>query len=102
MKNKIVERYRKKYPERQRARCLIQSRIQRGTLKRGPCSTCGKEKSDAHHPDYTRPDYIIWLCRQCHGEVHRNKCCKCDMKHHAKSLCRTHYRLAFKEKWYGR
>jgi hypothetical protein len=23
-----------------------------------------------HHPDYSRPLLIIWMCRDCHRELH--------------------------------
>jgi len=35
------------------------------------CSICGKEDNiRAHHPDYSKPLEIIWVCRQCHREIH--------------------------------
>lgn len=29
------------------------------------------KKLDAHHDDYTKPLEVMWLCRSCHGSVHR-------------------------------
>lgn len=102
MKNKNVERYRKKYPEKQKARWITQSKIQRGKLKRGDCEVCNKINAEAHHLDYKNPDKIKWLCRQCHRKEHTNICIcsKCDKKHHAKGLCRYHYRITYPEKWH--
>ena len=31
-----------------------------------PCVNCGNKKAEAHHPDYSKPDFRIWLCRDCH------------------------------------
>lgn len=36
------------------------------------CSDCGKNgKVDGHHNDYSKPFDVIWLCRQCHANIHR-------------------------------
>ena len=36
------------------------------------CSLCsGKGPLDKHHPDYKKPLKIVWLCRQCHSDVHK-------------------------------
>jgi hypothetical protein len=40
-------------------------------LTRQPCSMCGALKAECHHPDYTKPLEIIWLCRRCHKRIHR-------------------------------
>jgi hypothetical protein len=41
-----------------------------GKLKKKPCEKCGKNKSEAHHPDYAEIDLIIWFCRKHHLEAH--------------------------------
>jgi len=69
---KSNEAYRKRFPEKFRARTIVQARIQRGTLKRLPCK-CGREDSQAHHPDYSKPLKIVWLCASCHGQEHRKE-----------------------------
>jgi hypothetical protein len=39
------------------------------------CERCGATAAQArlerHHPDYSRPLWIRWLCTTCHGEAHR-------------------------------
>ena len=36
----------------------------------GICSRCGKNKNiHAHHPDYTEPKIIVWLCKSCHSKL---------------------------------
>jgi len=42
-------------------------------LIRKPCAVCGNLKVDAHHPDYSRPLEVIWLCRKHHIEIHRKE-----------------------------
>lgn len=66
-----VARYRERYPEKQKARWILQAAIQRGTVKRMPCDVCGNPKSQAHHDDYDKPLEVIWLCALHHNEHHR-------------------------------
>ena len=37
------------------------------------CQRCGKVPKllHRHHPDYSKPLEILWLCPACHGLVHR-------------------------------
>jgi len=36
------------------------------------CEKCSSSNPlQMHHPDYTKPLYVIWLCSQCHGKMHR-------------------------------
>jgi len=45
--------------------------LRRGMLTKVPCEKCGSPKSQMHHPDYSKPLEIIWLCRPCHLALHR-------------------------------
>ncbi len=60
-------------PERMRAKMLVKNAIARGLLIRQPCSECGDPKGEAHHPDYSRPLDVIWLCRKHHIAAHHAK-----------------------------
>src|ERR1039458_5108008 len=42
----------------------------RGKLKKQPCIFCRSNKSQMHHPDYSRPLLVLWLCDYCHTELH--------------------------------
>ena len=42
-----------------------------GKITKKPCVVCGETKVDGHHPDYSKPYEIIWLCRKHHGETWR-------------------------------
>lgn len=35
-----------------------------------PCEVCGDIKSQAHHPDYTEPLKVRWLCQKHHLKLH--------------------------------
>lgn len=48
----------------------VECAIAAGRLKRQPCAVCGSHESHAHHPDYSRPLDVIWLCRLHHNRHH--------------------------------
>lgn len=54
------------------ARAYLKTYVNRGKIKKLPCSTCGDENSEAHHDDYSKPLEVIWLCRKHHLEKHKN------------------------------
>jgi hypothetical protein len=63
-----------KYPEKIRARSMVSCAIKNGYLTRPDnCSGCdsNKGKIEAHHPDYSKPLEVVWLCRKCHMSEHR-------------------------------
>jgi len=45
----------------------------KGLLIPEPCKCCGAEKTEMHHEDYKKPIDIVWLCRECHMSLHREK-----------------------------
>lgn len=53
------------------AQKALHSAMRRGLVEKQPCAICGDEKSEAHHPDYSRPADVIWLCRKHHRQAHR-------------------------------
>lgn len=65
-----IENYRKRFPERQRARQILQYHLRKGKITQVPCR-CGIKEVQAHHPDYSKPLEVIWLCVGCHGLEHR-------------------------------
>ena len=42
----------------------------RGKTQQLPCAECGRFESQAHHEDYNRPLHIVWLCLECHTNLH--------------------------------
>jgi hypothetical protein len=61
-------RSRAKYPERHRARNLLYYYVKIGkVVKPKICKDCKKRKPlEGHHPDYSKPLDVEWLCRSCH------------------------------------
>lgn len=54
------------------ARRMIQKLIKLGVIIREPCNMCGSDTNlRGHHPDYSKPAFVIWLCQKHHSEVHR-------------------------------
>jgi hypothetical protein len=68
-----IKRYVEKYPRRRKARGVIGDAIRCGKLIRPEvCSSCGASGlTEAHHEDYSKPLEVVWLCKQCHAQVHR-------------------------------
>ncbi len=58
-----------RHPERKRAANAVAKAVRRGALKTQPCWVCGR-KAEAHHPDYSRPLDVVWLCVLHHRQAH--------------------------------
>lgn len=43
----------------------------RGKIIKCPCYFCGDQVAEKHHPDYSQPLLVVWLCRPCHLQVHQ-------------------------------
>ena len=72
-KNRFLrEQYNAKHPERLPANEAVTRAIKSGDLVRMPCAVCGYSaaRSNAHHPDYSRPLEVIWLCAKHHNLLH--------------------------------
>ena len=70
------ELYRRRYAQNKiqvRVYRTIQRLIKAGIILRQPCEICGTENGNAHHPDYSQPLKIVWLCQKHHAEIHWKK-----------------------------
>lgn len=59
--------------ERLRANARAYANVyqRRGKLVSRPCEWCaGTDHLEKHHPDYTQPLLVVWLCRGCHKAFH--------------------------------
>lgn len=57
--------------ERAKARAIVNVYMRRGLISRAPCAACGGVATEKHHPDYSRPLEIVWLCHDHHVAIHR-------------------------------
>lgn len=75
---KAVRKHIKLNPEKYRARQLIGNAVRDGKVTPLPCLACGC-KAEAHHPDYSMPLDVVWLCpahhKQSHAETKRALLC---------------------------
>lgn len=58
------------FPERKYAHGVVAKALKSGKLDRLPCWVCGGERSEAHHPDYSHPLDVVWLCPRHHKLAH--------------------------------
>jgi hypothetical protein len=66
------KRYKLANKEKKLAHWSVGYALDAGTLiKPLNCTDCGcSETLDAHHPDYSKPLEVVWLCRRCHKRRH--------------------------------
>lgn len=62
--------YKESFPERRSAQSKLWAALRKGTVVKLPCLVCGDEKSEAHHPDYSSPLDVVWLCPAHHKQAH--------------------------------
>jgi len=70
--------YHKKYgmnnPEKIRAKNIIENEIAHKRITKPIfCVNCGNQSANlhGHHPDYSKPKEVIWLCSLCHSALHK-------------------------------
>lgn len=56
-------------PHRRKAAVMVGNAVRSGALVPQPCFICG-DKAQAHHPDYSRPLDVVWLCISHHRQAH--------------------------------
>lgn len=58
-------------PDQMRAREAVAYALRTGKMERpDECERCGSPDPHGHHPDYSEPLEVEWLCVQCHAEEH--------------------------------
>lgn len=62
--------YRAANGDKYKAHCAVGNALRDGKIKKLPCIICGCEKSEAHHPDYSSPLDVVWLCSAHHKQAH--------------------------------
>ena len=72
---RVVLEWRRRHPQRRHAQNVLAGHVARGTItKPTTCQRCGLDAHiEAHHPDYTRPLDVEWLCKPCHVIADRER-----------------------------
>jgi len=67
-----VNEYRKNNPKKYKAHIAVGNALREGKLHRPDrCSHCKVEcKPEGHHEDYQKPLDVVWLCSECHRNLH--------------------------------
>lgn len=55
---------------RKKASTVVSNALRDGRLDRQPCFICGAP-AQAHHPDYSAPLAVTWLCAEHHAQAHK-------------------------------
>ena len=64
--------YKARFPEKVAAQQALNRAVKRGEIKKQPCYKCGDStRPIAHHPDYSQPLVVIWVCSLHHQELHK-------------------------------
>lgn len=70
---KSREKYNEANPEKHQAHIILNNAMSSGKIVRKPCEICGCSKSEGHHEDYSKPLEVVWLCRKCHKNHHKER-----------------------------
>jgi hypothetical protein len=68
--NKNTKASYERNPEKQKCRAKARDAVNKGVIVKETCFLCGEENVQIHHPDYTQPLAIIWLCQLHHTQYH--------------------------------
>ena len=64
------KRFKLRHPEKYAAHAAVKRKKDTDKSFEKPCIHCGK-KAEAHHPDYSKPLDVVWLCFEHHREEHK-------------------------------
>ena len=70
-KAKALKKYRESHTDRYFAHRALANAMKDGKVTKLPCFICGNQNVEGHHPDYSRPLDVVWLCNKHHRECHK-------------------------------
>jgi DNA-directed RNA polymerase subunit N (RpoN/RPB10) len=65
----MIAKWKVAHPDRRKAQMVLGYAVKRGDIVPLPCFVCG-DKAEAHHPDYSAPLDVMWLCPPHHKQAH--------------------------------
>jgi hypothetical protein len=68
-----VAKYEAAHPDRKKATNAVNNAVRDGRLSKWPaCAVpeCANPRVVAHHPDYSKPLDVVWLCQGHHKQAH--------------------------------
>lgn len=68
--NRASKRQKEVFPERFKARAAANNAVANGSLVKLPCWVCGELEVEGHHPVYSMPLDVVWLCKKHHDQTH--------------------------------
>jgi ribosomal protein S27AE len=71
-KNATDREWKRRNRHKDRARAVVRKALREKKIEKAKrCACCGRDvRLEAHHPDYAKPDFVIWLCKPCHAGHH--------------------------------
>jgi len=66
---RVTSEWRESNKQRYKAQNALNNALRDGKIKRQLCLICGG-KAEAHHPDYSAPLDVVWLCPPHHKQTH--------------------------------
>lgn len=69
LRQRVTREWVRKHPEWVTAQRRAQRAMKKGLIiKPSLCEGCGLEHAlQKHHPDYSKPLAVVWLCKPCHA-----------------------------------
>lgn len=70
---RVCKAYYEVHPERRSVSGKLCAAVKSGHLVRPEtCEVCGaKTHINGHHPDYSQPLVVMWVCQPCHKKLHK-------------------------------
>lgn len=73
IKGAQTKRWAERNRQKRMAHQTVGNALRTGGLTKGRCIRCHETKTQAHHDDYSKPLDVIWLCSQCHSDLHTGR-----------------------------
>jgi len=73
LKKVYTKSHRTKNRDKYIARTKVGNALRSKKLVKLPCQICGDDKSEAHHPDYSKPLEVQWVCKFHHTQIHKQE-----------------------------